>query len=208
MSSDADMIDLQISVELSSHSGTPQRTAYGLELIDTPGTRNTPPEIQADIVNLPGYLPGYVFTLDDVAYTLELAFGEVIGSTGGFSERKRLFVYEGESASAELRGKITACVDPLPMIEDLYARAKSGKIDIVWTPVEGAVSYHILRSTTPGGPYESVADGHLTDYCVYADFGLTNGVTYYYVVRWKDANGQESPNSNEAYATPSVRRRS
>lgn len=131
----------------------------------------------------------------------------MIDSNGGFSERKRFFVYEGESASAELRGIITACVDQLPTIEDLYARAKSGKIDIVWTPMEGVGSYNIYRSTTQGGPYTLIAEEHVTDYAVDADFGLTNDVTYYYVVRWVDANGQESPDSNEASATPSDRRR-
>ncbi|MCP4624728.1 MAG: PASTA domain-containing protein, partial [bacterium] len=209
MYSDADTIDLKVYMELSSPSGISQNFIYSLELIDTPGNRNTPPEIQADIVNLASPSPGSIFTLDGVDYTLELTFGNVIGGTGGFSERKRFFVYEGESASAELRGKITACVESLPTIDDLYARAKSGKIDIVWTPVEGAESYKIFRGTTQGGPYELIADGHITDYCVYADFGLTNGVTYYYVVRWVDAHGQESPDSNEAGATPMgrIRRR-
>jgi hypothetical protein len=206
-SSDADMIDLKVNMELSSHSGISQSFIYSLELIDTPGTRNTPPEIQADIVKLPSLSPDSIFTIDGAAYTLELTFGNVIGSNGGFSERNRFFVYEGESASAELRGKITACVEPLDTIDDLYARAKSGKIDIVWTPLEGAGSYKVFRSTTQGGPYELIADGHVTDYCVYADFGLTNGVTYYYVVRWVDAHGQTSPDSNEASATPTERRR-
>jgi len=132
----------------------------------------------------------------------ELTFGNVIASNSGFTERKLFFVYEGESASVELRGKITACVNPLASITDLYGRAKSGKIDIVWTPMEGAGSYNIYRSTTQGGPYTLIAEGHVTDYAVYADFGLTNGVTYYYVVRWVDARGQESPDSNEASATP------
>ena len=165
------------------------------------------PESQADIVNLPNLLARSIFTIENVAYTLKLTFGDVLTGDGGFTEKDRFFVYEGESASAELRGIITACVDPLPTIEDLYARAKSGKIDIVWTPVEGAVSYKVFRSTTQGGPYELIVDGHVTDHCVYADFGLTNGVTYYYVIRWVDAHGQESPDSNEAGATPMDRRR-
>ena len=52
-----------------------------------------------------------------------------------------------------------------------------------------------------------VAKDHVTDYAVYADFGLTNNVTYNYVVRWVDAHGQESPDSNEASARPTDRRR-
>ena len=89
-------------------------------------------------------------------------------------------------------------------IFDLNARAKDSKIDVVWTPVPGADRYNIYRSTTPGGPYTLIKEGHVTDYAVYADFGLTNGVTYYYVVT-SISNGIESEYSNEASATPTVR---
>jgi len=97
----------------------------------------------------------------------------------------------------------------LDPIQDLAARAKSGKIDIVWSPVTGATGYNIYRSTAQGGPYEIIAENHQTEYCLYADIGLTNGVTYYYVVRWLDAIGNESTSSNETSATPieRIRRR-
>ena len=94
---------------------------------------------------------------------------------------------------------------PEQTIFDLTARAKSGKIDIVWAPVEGVEGYNIYRSTTLGGPYSLIVEGHVTDYAVYADFGLTNGVTYFYVVT-SVSNGVESLESNEANATPSARR--
>ena len=93
---------------------------------------------------------------------------------------------------------------PVQTIFDLSARAKSGKIDIVWSPVEQSDSYDIYRSTSQGGPYELIAAGHVTDYCTYADFGLTNGVTYYYVVR-SVLDGSASLDSNEASATPMAR---
>ena len=94
---------------------------------------------------------------------------------------------------------------PEQTIFDLAARAKSTKIDIVWTPVEGVTAYNIYRGTTAGGPYSLIAEDHVTDYAVYADFGLTNGVTYFYIVR-SLINGVESLDSNEASATPSGRR--
>ena len=90
---------------------------------------------------------------------------------------------------------------PEQTIFDLYARAKDSKIDIVWTPVAGAESYNIYRSTTPGGSYTLIAEGHVSGYAVYADFGLINGVTYYYVVT-SVTDGIESLHSNEASATP------
>ena len=207
LATDADTVDLKINMDLSTPDGMSQSFVYSLELIDTPNVKGTSPEAQADIVNLPRLSPRSIFTIDGIDYTLKLTFGNVITSNGGFSERDRFFVYEGQSASAELRGKITACVDPLSPIDDLFARAKDGKINIVWTPMDDATSYNIYRGITQGGPYALIAEGHITEYAVYADFGLTNDVTYYYVVRWVDAHGQESPDSNEASATPSARRR-
>ncbi|MDQ2695832.1 MAG: hypothetical protein M3Z21_10740, partial [Pseudomonadota bacterium] len=93
----------------------------------------------------------------------------------------------------------------LTPIRDLQARAKTGKVDLLWTPVPQAASYKVLRRVE-GGAFEPVATGHVTDFGVYADFGLTNGVTYFYVVRWVDGLGRESPDSNEIGATPSTRR--
>jgi uncharacterized repeat protein (TIGR01451 family) len=89
-------------------------------------------------------------------------------------------------------------------VSDLTARAKDGKIDVVWTHV-GAASYNIYRSDG-GGSYTLIANTTST-YSVYADFGLTNGMTYCYKVRLLNAQDQESADSNEACATPSSRRR-
>ena len=67
-----------------------------------------------------------------------------------------------------------------------------------WTPVSGASSYNIKRSTTSGGPYTTVAPGVTT--ASYSDTGLTNGTPYYYVV--SAIKGAESVNSAQATATP------
>jgi uncharacterized repeat protein (TIGR01451 family) len=96
--------------------------------------------------------------------------------------------------------------EPLEPIGDLLARAKPGKIDLVWTPVPGAQSYEIRRSQG-GGDFEPIAAGYVSDYAVYADFGLSNGVEYCYTVAWTDASGHRSAESNVACATPSEGRR-
>ncbi len=103
----------------------------------------------------------------------------------------------------------TSSVIPgLPPIQDLYARAKTGKIDIVWAPVPGAEYYKIYRKDGVK-EYELIKDEHITDYCVYADFNLTNGVEYCYKVVYVNVQGLISLDSNEACATPTgrVRRR-
>ncbi|MCB2099397.1 MAG: PKD domain-containing protein, partial [Rhodobacterales bacterium] len=92
---------------------------------------------------------------------------------------------------------------PEQTIFDLIARAKPEKIDLVWAPVNGADAYNVYRSTTAGGPYALIAAGHTCTYCAFADSGLTNGVTYFYVVT-SITGGQESLSSNEASATPQV----
>lgn len=66
-------------------------------------------------------------------------------------------------------------------VQNLAARAKPGKIDVTWTPVAGATSYDIYRSTAgPNTGFAKIASGYVSTYAVYADFGLTNGTRYYY----------------------------
>ncbi|MGC3992472.1 MAG: LamG domain-containing protein [Chthoniobacteraceae bacterium] len=71
---------------------------------------------------------------------------------------------------------------------------------LTWNAAQAATTYTVKRSLTSGGPYTNLATGLTTT--TYTDTGLTNGVTYYYVVSATNANG-ESPNSTETAATPS-----
>jgi len=112
---------------------------------------------------------------------------------------------DGSSSIASLLVTVQDNVtQPEPPIDGLYARAKSEKINLVWAPVATATGYNVYRSTTQGGPYTPVAMNHQCDYCAFADFGLNNGTTYYYVVTWI-SGGAESAYSNEASATPQAR---
>ncbi len=82
---------------------------------------------------------------------------------------------------------------------NLKATGGDSKIDLTWNSVTDATNYTIKRSTTAGGPYETIA----TDVTgtTYTDTDVTNGTTYYYVVS-AIVNGSEGWNSNEASATP------
>jgi hypothetical protein len=69
---------------------------------------------------------------------------------------------------------------------------------LTWNPSTGATSYHVKRSTTNGSGYTQIAAPTAANY---ADTGLTNGTTYYYVLTALNTAG-ESANSNQASATP------
>lgn len=79
----------------------------------------------------------------------------------------------------------------------LVAAATPGQIQLNWNTVSGASVYKVLRSTTSGGPYTEIASPGTNSY---TDTGLTNGTSYFYVVRAN--NGADSANSNEAVARP------
>ncbi len=83
---------------------------------------------------------------------------------------------------------------------NVRARAGDRRVTLTWTGTGGATSYNVYRSTTPGGapPLATGIQG-----TVYTDTGLTNGVTYYYVVRGVNGGGVGPPSSPEATATPS-----
>ena len=91
---------------------------------------------------------------------------------------------------------------------EITVRPKSGKNQLVWEPVEGAVSYNIMRSTEgPNSGFSMIAQGHVTDYATYLDSGLTNGTTYWYMVVAINAAGAEICTSDPADGTPMARRR-
>ena len=80
----------------------------------------------------------------------------------------------------------------------LNATAGNGSVTLSWNAVSGATSYRVHRSVTSGGSYALVGSPTGT---TYPDNGLTNGTTYYYVVRSYDGS-VESANSSQVSATP------
>jgi hypothetical protein len=92
---------------------------------------------------------------------------------------------------------VVALVVAAPCVTDLSARAKSGKVQLVWTD-SGAPVYTVLRSTASGGPY-AVIGTTASRYATYLDETVVNGTTYYYVVDDGECR------SNQASARPSAR---
>lgn len=72
-------------------------------------------------------------------------------------------------------------------------------VSLSWPSVPGAMYYNVKRGTAKGGLHLVVAEPTGT---TFTDTGLTNGVTYYYVVAAVDDTGAQSLDSVEASATP------
>lgn len=68
-------------------------------------------------------------------------------------------------------------------------------IRLNYDKVPGAIAYNILRSTTPGGPYEIVGNTPSTRYADRQD--LVQGTTYYYVVQGMNEDFEETEYSEE-----------
>ncbi len=97
--------------------------------------------------------------------------------------------------------------DIVQTIFDLRILSNGGTVKIiVWSHVPGATGYNIYRKDG-NRPFVMIKKGHATDYCSFADFGVTNGGTYCYYVVPENYLGVMSLPSNEACATSSVRRR-
>jgi hypothetical protein len=70
------------------------------------------------------------------------------------------------------------------VVDDLVARAKSGKVQLVWTHV-GADLYEIFRSDDGGATFGKIAETTST-YSTYLDASVTSGQTYQYYVKSGD----------------------
>jgi hypothetical protein len=99
---------------------------------------------------------------------------------------------------------VRASTDPdCGCVNDLVARAKPGKVQLVWKHT-GAHHYNVYRGTLSGGPYLFIGSTSST-YSTYLDLTVVNGTTYYYVVREANFLNEESCQSNQASATPRTR---
>ncbi len=97
---------------------------------------------------------------------------------------------------------VTQVVNPLssPVLQS--ANAGDSQVSIIWNSVDGATEYRIFQSTTSGSYGAAIAtvDNTVSSYDA---TGLTNGTTYYFVVK-TIVGASESVNSNEMNATPQV----
>jgi titin len=92
--------------------------------------------------------------------------------------------------------EVSALTDPASPTGVKASAVSVSEIDLSWTAVTGASVYEVLRSTTTGGPYTTIATPTATSF---ADTALKPATTYYYVIEAANASGP-SANSVEASA--------
>ena len=87
---------------------------------------------------------------------------------------------------------------PPGLTAGVSAVAGNGEVSLNWVSAGGASGYRVKRSNTSGGPYTTVAT---VPSLSYLDTGLTNGVTFYYVISSVNGIGAGA-NSAQVGATP------
>lgn len=102
---------------------------------------------------------------------------------------------------------LTHTLDPIatnaiPAPGSLKAEVRNNSVTLSWWGNAYASSYNVKRATAPGGPYATIASGIVTN-LYYVDVGLTQGVTYHYVVS-ATVGGTEGPDSAPVSATPNL----
>jgi hypothetical protein len=107
---------------------------------------------------------------------------------------------------ADESGSVSSCPDVKPPAAPTGLKAVAGdrEVSLDWDdhPGPGTIRYRVHRSLAAGGPYSFLA---LAASSRHVDSGLTNGVAYHYVVTALNAEGKESPYSEQASATPAPR---
>jgi fibronectin type 3 domain-containing protein len=126
-------------------------------------------------------------------------------STGLLSARTYYYVVSAVNGSGEssnsAQASATTLAAPPPAPTGLTAILGANQVSLSWMPSAAATSYNVERATVSGGPYTTVASGVTSTN--YTNTGLTNGVTYYYVVSASNTIGT-GPDSAEISVTPST----
>jgi len=109
---------------------------------------------------------------------------------------------------SSLIGSLTVFVeDPEIVPSRLVAVPGDESVQLSWYPYEVAdfnlAGYNVYRSTASGTDYAKISTELVTG-PAYHDTGLTNGVTYYYVVTAVNTSDNETTHSREASAIPTA----
>lgn len=129
------------------------------------------------------------------------------------NEVKKEFTFKNNNLYKRYRINITAnngastiIIGLMEMMESitnsitLTSVTDNQNVALSWTPFTNAEKYNIKRSTTSGGPYETIATVTSSS-ITYTDKDISSDITYYYVVSVV-VNGEEKLSSNEVTSAP------
>jgi thermitase len=113
----------------------------------------------------------------------------------------RIDAYSALAATPDPSGDVTPPANPA----GLAATAGNGVVNLSWTASTepDLAGYRVYRSTTSGSGYAERTTGLVTA-TSFADSSVTNGTTYYYVIRAADVSGNLSGDSAQVVATPAA----
>jgi hypothetical protein len=106
------------------------------------------------------------------------------------------------SDTASSQVTVRSGTDPACTCSTLTAYPKNGLVQLSWSLLAGGADhYNVYRGTISGGPYLKIGTGAGTQ-TLFFDRTVTNGVTYYYVLRPAALNNAETCQSNQVAAMP------
>ena len=136
---------------------------------------------------------------ESIGTTTTLTFTDVGRPNGSYTYVVRAVDGVGlESDDSNPADVVVSVAPPAPPVLSALATG-DGSITLAWTHAEAA-TFDIVRSSTPGGPYEELFIRSGVDRTA-IDRAVERDATYYYRVRALDAVGNPSADSNEASAT-------
>jgi glycosidase/fibronectin type 3 domain-containing protein len=152
-------------------------------------------QAQSGAIPVAGYLPNGI-TLNKAyavgtgsASSVTVVSGAIQGAIGPMS------------AVIFLSGNVDLQPDDAP--DNLRVTGEgNGTVSVAWDAVSGSAGYNVYRSPVSGGGFVKANGGSPVSGTSFADNGLQNARTYYYVVTSLDAAGNESGYSNEVSALP------
>ena len=192
----------------------------GAGVVMADGVAGAPtPDVHSLYLNMKAYHPTWKIVEPASGYTCLQATDTIMGRLmNGVAEAdvctkeatspSGRFLHMEQNSTSRLPGDWTpALQQTFPVVPlqspaaptNLAATAGNGQVSLSWTASPGATGYTVMHSTTSGGPYAIMKTGMTAT--SFNDAGLTNGITYYYVVSASNARG-ESPQSNQASAMP------
>ncbi|HVH85752.1 MAG TPA: alpha-amylase family glycosyl hydrolase, partial [Terriglobales bacterium] len=151
---------------------------------------------QAQTVSVP--VSGYLH--DNLSFTSVAAVGTQAGATFVTSGGGLQATLDPESALLLCTGSVNL-TPPSPPTGLKVFKETSGQVALAWNASSGATAYNVYSSPVSGGGYTKANSSPVSGTSFTAT-GLANAITYYFVVRALDADGNESDASNEVSGIP------